>query len=329
MTRKLAFLVTAVVLLASALPATAQQTGKVYRIGFLTSGSPGHSFKPRLAAFRRGLRELGYVEGQNIVIEERYGRGRLERMSELATELIRLEVDLIVTHGGRWAQLADRAAKKAGKTIPMVFAVDADPVGRGFIASLARPGGNITGLSDAHGDLVPKRLELLKRVDPSASRVAVLWDPRIGGSQMKALRAVAPGLGITLLPIVFPGSNVDRAFDAIRRERPDALNVFGYSLMNPYRRRIAEFAVKNRLPTIGTGVVNAEAGMLMSYGTIIADLYHRAASYVDKILKGAKPAELPVEQPTKFYLTLNFKTAKALGFTFPPSILLRADRVIE
>ncbi len=329
MTRTLAFLVTAFAFLAFAHPATAQQTGKVWRIGFLTSGS-GEPFKDWLSAFRQGLRELGYVEGKNIVIEERYGKGRSERMPELAAELVRLKADVIVTHGGRWALLADRAAKKAGRTIPMVFAVDADPVRRGIVASLARPGGNITGLSDAHSDLVPKRLELLKEVVPSASRVAVLWNPRFGAGQLKTLQAVAPRLGVTLLPITFAKpEDVEPAFAALRRARPDALNVFGYAFIARNRKRITDFALGNRLPTIFTIERNVLAGGLMSYGTTLTDLYRRAATFVDKILKGAKPAEMPVEQPTRFYLTVNLKTAKALGITIPRSILLRADRVIE
>ena len=330
MTRKIAGLATALAVFVALAPAAAQAPGKVYRIGFLTSGSPVITFKVRMAAFRQGLRELGYVEGKNIVIEERYGEGRLERMPELAEELVGFKVDVIVTHGGRWAQLADRAAKKAGRTIPMVFAVDADPVGRGIVASLARPGGNITGLSDAHSDLVPKRLELLKEVVPSASRVAVLWNPRFGALQLKALEAVAPRLGVTLLPITFAKpEDVEPAFATIRRERPDALNVFGYSLIATYRTRIADFALQNRLPAISTNERSAMVGFLITYGVKFPDMYRRAATFVDKILKGAKPAEMPVEQPTRFYLTVNLKTAKALGITFPPSILLRATKVIE
>ena len=330
MTRKITILVAAFAVLVATIPAAAQQAGKVYRIGFLTGASPVKTFKARMAAFRQGLRELGYVEGKNIVIEERYGKGRDERMPELAAELVRFKADVIVTHGGRWARLADRVAKKAGRTIPMVFAVDANPVGRGIVASLARPGGNITGLSDSHTDLVPKRLEFLKQVVPSASRVAVLWDPRRGALQLKALQAVAPALGVTLLPIKFANSeDVEPAFAAIRRERPDALNVLGYPLIATYRKRIADFALENRLPAISTAERAAVGGFLMSYGVNFLDMYRRTATYVDRILKGAKPAELPVEQPTRFYLNLNLKTAKALGITFPRSILLRADRVIE
>ncbi len=330
MTRMIAFLITAFAILAFADPASAQQAEKVYRIGFLTAGTPYKAFKGRMAAFRQGMRDLGYVEGKNIVIEERYGKDQFERMPELAGELVGFRADVIVTHGGRWAQLADRVAKKAGRTIPMVFAVDSDPVGKGIVASLARPGGNITGLSDAHGDLVPKRLELLKEVVPSASRVAVLWSPHRGALQLNALQAVAPRLGVTLLPITFgTPEDVEPAFATIRRERPDALNILGYPLIGTYLEQIVDFTLQNRLPAIGTIARHPEAGQLMSYGFEMTDLYRRAATLVDKILTGAKPAEMPVEQPTRFYLTLNAKTAKAIGVTFPQSILLRADRVIE
>ena len=330
MVKQIVILLTTFAFLAAAQPVTAQQTGKVYRIGFLTAGSPVKTFKARMAAFRQGLRELGYVEGKNNVIEERYGKGRFEKMPELAEELVRFKADVIVTHGGRWGKVVDRAAKKAGRTIPVVFAVDADPVGRGIVASLARPGGNITGLSDSHGDLVPKRLELLKEVVPSISRVAVLWDPRRGALQLQALQAVAPRLGVTLLPILFANpEDVEPAFATIRRERPDALNVFGYPLIATYRTRIADFALKNRLPAISTAERSAKVGFLMSYGVNFLDMYRRTATFVDKIFKGAKPADLPVELPTRFYLNINLKTAKALGITFPPSILLRADKVIE
>ncbi len=297
-----------------------------------TWGGSVESFKPRLTAFRQALQKLGYVEGKNIVIDERYGEGRRERLPALAMELVRLKPDVIVTHGGSSARAADRAAKEVGRTIPIVFAVSADPLGGRLVASLARPGGNITGLSDSHGDLVPKRLELLKKVVPSASRVAVLLRPasRSGASQFKALQAVAPTLGVTLLPVAFskPG-DLDRAFADIQRERPDALFVLGYSLVSAYRRQIVEFALKNHLPSIHTTHKWVVLGSLMSYGTNLLDLYRRSATYVDKILNGARPAELPVEQPTRFYLTLNLKTAKVLGIKFPEEVLFRADKVIK
>jgi putative ABC transport system substrate-binding protein len=308
----------------------AQQTGRVYRIGYLTWGGSVEPFKPRLNALRHGLRELGYLEGKNIVIDERYGEGRRDRLPALAMELVRLKPDVIVTHGGSSAQAADRAAKKAGRTIPIVFAVTASPLR--VVASLSRPGGNITGLSDSHSDLVPKRLELFKKVVPSASRVAVLLSPdsRLGARQFKALQAVAPRLGVTLLPVAFSKpDDLEGAFAVIQKERPDALNVLGYSLVAAYRRQIVEFALKNRLPSVHANQSWVLAGGLMSYGTNLLDLYRRSATYVDKILKGAKPADLPVEQPTRFYLTLNLKTAKVLGITFPPELLYRADKVIQ
>jgi len=319
-------------LLAGPLPAEAQQPGKVYRIGFLTPGSPVRGFKRWLAAFRQGLKKLGYVEGKNILIQERYASGRREKLPELAAELVRLKPDVIVTHGGSTARVADQAAKEAGRAIPIVFAVSADPIGDGAVASLARPGGNITGLSDSHSDLLAKRLEFLKEVVPSVSRIAVLWNPAapVIVRQLKALQAEAPALGVTLIPVEFKGGDdLDSAFAAIRKERPDALNVLGYAQVGTYRRQIATFALKNRLPAISTVGRFAEVGLLMTYGTNLVDLYRRAATYVDKILKGAKPADIPVEQPTRFYLTLNLKTAKVLGIKFPPEVLFRADKVIK
>jgi len=330
MSQKLFCFVLCATLLVLSFPAEAQQAGKVYRIGFLTWGGSVEPFKPRLNAFRQGLQELGYVEGKNIVIDERYGEGRRELLPALAMELVRLKPDVIVTHGGSAARAADRAAKKAGRTIPIVFAVTASPLR--VVASLSRPGGNITGLSDSHSDLVPKRLELFKKVVPSASRVAVLFSParRLGASQFKALQAVAPSMGVTLLPVAFSKpDDLDGAFAVIQRERPDALNVLGYSLAGSYRRQIIEFLLKNRLPSVHANHSWVVAGGLMSYGTNLLDLYRRSATYVDKILKGAKPAALPVEQPTRFYLTLNLKTAKVLGIKFPQEVLFRADKVIK
>ncbi len=330
MRKTVAVFVMALALLAAAHPAEAQQAGKVYRIGFLTGASPGGTFKLRLAAFRQGLQELGYVEGENILIDERYAAGRRENLPKLAAELVRLKPDIIVTHGGSVAQTADRAAQAEGRTIPVVFAVDADPIANGTVASLARPGGNITGLSDSHSDLVAKRLALLKEVVPSASRVAVFWDPPHTQSQLKTLQAVAPAIGVSLLPLkVRHADDVRRAFATIRKERPGALNVLGYSQIIAHRGQIVAFTRDIRLPTIFTSERWPMAGGLMSYGVNFLDMYRRAATYVDKILNGAKPADLPVEQPTRFYLTVNLKTAKALGITFPPSILLRATKVIE
>ncbi len=331
MRKTLAVFVMALAILAALHPAAAQQAGKVYRIGFLTRGT-ADAYKPWLTAFRQGLAKLGYRGGINLVIEDRYAAGHRERLPALTAELVGLAPDVIVTHGGSLARAADRAAKQAGRTIPIVFAVDADPVGKGIVASLARPGGNITGLSDYHAELVPKRLALLKEVVPSASRIAVLWSPTnpTSAPQLKVLQATASTSGVTLLPVKFanPG-DVEAAFATLRTQRADALDVLGYSMIATYGKRIAGFALANRLPTIFTLDRWVAAGGLMSYGVNFPDMYRRAATFVDKILKGAKPAEMPVEQPTRFYLTVNLKTAKALGITFPRSILLRADEVIE
>ncbi len=319
-------------LFALSFPAQAQQAGKVYRIGFLTMGSPNRTFKLRMAAFRQGLIKLGYVEGKTIVIEERYAKGRKERLTALASELVRLKVDVFVVHGGRPARAVERAEKKSGRTIPIVFAVSAAPVREGLVASLARPGGNITGLSDFHSDLGPKRLEFLKEITPSISRIAVLWNPNVRTNQfkLKALQAVAPALGLTLVPLKFGNrEDLDRAFASMEKERPDALNALGHALLATHRRRIAKFTLNNRLPAISGIERSAMAGFLITYGVNFHNLYRRAATYVDKILKGAKPADIPVEQPSKFYLTINLKTAKAIGVTVPPGLLFRADKVIK
>ncbi len=314
-------------LLAGPLPVDAQQAGKVYRIGYLSRAS-AQAYRKQLAAFQQGLRDLGYVEGKNILIEERYAVGRKERLPELAAELVRLKVDIFVVQGGQTA----RAARQKSKVIPIVFAIAADPVGMGVVASFARPGGNVTGLSDFHGDLVTKRLELLKEVVPSASRVAVLWSPdtRTHVLQLKDLQAAAPALGVALLPLEVRGpEDFDRAFSAIRKDHPDALNVLGGPLNTRHLRQIADFALKSRLPAIYTIVKFPNFGGLMSYGTNFDALYRRAAYYVDRILKGTKPADLPVEVPTKFDLVINLKTAKQIGVEIPPSVLFRADKVIK
>ncbi len=285
-----------------------------------------------MTAFRQGLRKLGYSEGKNIVIEERYAAGRRKRLPDLAAELVGLNVDVMVTNGHTATRLADRATRRADKAIPDVFALAPDPIGGGLVASLARPGGNVTGLSLSHNILVAKRLELLKEVVPRASRVAVLMNSNLRGHvlRLQHLRTAEGRLGLTILPVEFkePGA-LGRAFAALKQERPDALMHFGLSEIATYQRQITAFALENRLPTIFTIARSVELGGLMSYAASLLDLYRRSATYVDKILKGAKPADLPVEQPTRFYLTVNLKTAKAIGVTFPPSILLRADRVIE
>ncbi len=319
-------------LLAGPLLAEAQLAGKVYRIGFLTTGSPNRTFKLWMAAFRQGLKKLGYVEGKNVIIEERYAKGRKERLSALASELIRLKVDVFVVHASAPAWAVERAAKKAGRTIPIVFAVSGAPVEEGLVASLARPGGNITGLSDSHFDVGPKRLELLKEIAPSASRIAVLWNPNARANlfKLKALQAVAPALGLTLVPLKFGSrEDLDLAFAAMSKERLDALYVMGHALLSSHIRRIFEFTLKNRLPAIYPSGRSVEVGGLISYGVKHIDMYRRAATFVDKILRGARPADIPVEQPTKFYLTINLKTAKAIGVTIPPEVLYRADKVIK
>ena len=309
-------------LLAASLPAEAQQTGKTHRIGYLFHGIAARD-KSLLAAFKQGLKELGYVEGKNIVIEQRYGK-RHQRPA-LAAELVRLKVDIIVTGGG-----GTRAAKKATSTIPIVMTYYADPVRAGLVASLAHPGGNVTGLSDFHADLVTKRLELLKEVVPLASRVAVLLKPghSINRRMLKDIQAAAPALGMTVHPLEAKGpDDIDRAFATIRNERLGGfLQFFG---LEDHRRRIIGLAAKNRVPAIYTLGGWVAAGGLMSYGASWPDLFRRAAVYVDKILRGAKPAGLPVEQPTKFELVINLKAAKQIGITIPPEVLYRATKVIK
>ncbi len=313
-------------LLAAPLPAEAQQRRKVPRIGYLSRDSAeGH--KSLLAAFQQGLRELGYVEGQNITFEYRYAERKPKRLTELAAELVRLKVDIIISGAG---SSGVRAARKATSTIPIVFTFSADPVGIGLVASLARPGGNITGLSDYHGDLVTKRLELLKEIVPSATRVAILFNPNQRSNQpmLKDLQGAAPAFGVTLLPLEAKGPDaIDRAFATISKERPGGfLQLLG---LGQWRRQIVPLVAKSRLPAIYTQDRWVVAGGLMSYGASWPDLFRRAATFVDKILKGANPAELPVEQPTKFEFVVNLKTAKAIGLTISPSILYRADKVIK
>jgi putative tryptophan/tyrosine transport system substrate-binding protein len=308
--------------------AEAQQPEKVYRIGYLTATFPELS-TGWVTTLQRGLRDLGYVEGKNIVIEQRHAAGRPEKLPELATDLVRLKVDIFVVHG---SVPAIQAVRNATTTTPVVMVAVPDPFAGGLVASLARPGGQVTGLSDFHGDLVPKRLDLLKEVAPSASRVAILFDSAdpAASRQLEAVQTAAPTLGVTLLSVEVKGSgrdHIDRAIATLQRVRPDALLVIPFAGVT--QSWLPEYAVKNRLPTIGTIRRWAESGFLMSYGANFQELYGRAATYVDKILKGAKPADLPVELPTKFELVINLKTAKALGLTIPRSLLLRADQVIE
>jgi putative tryptophan/tyrosine transport system substrate-binding protein len=314
-------------LLAAPLAARGQQAANSPRLGFLSSSSSERD-KPRLTAFLKGLRELGYSEGRNIFIEQRYAGGRFEMLPELAAELVRLKVDILVVSGAP----ASNAARNATSIIPIVMTDVSDPVGIGLVASLPRPGGNVTGLSDFNAGVVAKRLELLKEVVPSVLRVGVLLNPANPSNplQMKLTQAAAPALGVTLLPLEAKGpEDIDRAFTAMREERTGALLVFGDPMLGSNNRRIVELAAKARLPATYSRREMADAGGLMSYGAKFTDLSRRAATYVDKILKGAKPGDLPVEQPTKFELVINLKTAKALGLTIPQSVLLRADEVIQ
>jgi putative ABC transport system substrate-binding protein len=314
-------------LFALCLPATAQQPPKVPRIGFLGAASPSAN-TPRTDAFRQGLRELGYVEGKNIVIEYRWAEGKFDRLPDLAAELVRLKVDVVVTAGSA----ATRPAKGATVTIPIVMAQDNDPVGDGFVASLARPGGNITGLSTLAPELSGKRLELLKESAPRLSRVAVFGSSTNPGTA-QALRetelaAGAFGVKLQYLEVRDP-PDIETAFREALKGRADAVLVLGSAVLTSQRKQIAELAAKSRLPTISYLPEFAEDGGLMTYGANIRDLFHRAATYVDKILKGAKPADLPVEQPKKFELIINLKAAKQIGLTIPPNVLARANRVIR
>jgi putative tryptophan/tyrosine transport system substrate-binding protein len=305
----------------------AQSPVKAARIGVLAPGTASLQ-AVRDEAFLYGLKELGYVEGRNIVIEYRYAEGKPERLPALVAELVRLNVDLILTAGDPGV----RAAKQATQTIPIVVAISGDLVGPGFVASLARPGGNITGQTTLISELAAKRLELLKTAFPKVSRVAILWNPtgtdNVAG--LKETEVAARALRIQLVPLdVRRADDFASAFPAALRARADALIVFADAVLLTHRARIADFAAKNRLPAMYGNQDYMDAGGLMFFGPNVADMYRRAATYVDKILKGAKPGDLPVEQPTKFEFIINLKTAKALGLTIPPSLVSRADRVIE
>ena len=315
-------------LYALCLPVEAQQAEKVPRIGYL-SGSPPSAVAQLNEAFRQGLRELGYMEGKNIIIEWRSGEGKRDRFPALAADLVRLKVDLIVTAG----PLVTRAAKEATSTIPIVMAQDPDPVGNGFVASLARPGGNITGLSSLAPGLTGKQLELLKEIVPKLSRVAVFeTSTRPGNAQtLREVELAAGVFGVKLqyLDVLSP-KDIETAFQAAVTERADgALWFVTGSIGNPHRKKVADLAVSSRLPMIYFEREDVEAGALMFYGVNIVDLHRRAAVYVHKILKGAKPADLPVEQATKFDLVINLKAAKQIGLTIPPNVLARADLVIR
>ncbi len=303
---------------------------KVPRIGYLSPNDP-ISDSSRSEPIRLALRQLGYIEGQNIAFEYRYAEGKVDRFPELAAELVRLKVNVIVVGGGTRMV---RAAKNATKTIPIVMVgAGVDPVEAGFVESLARPGGNVTGLTTLSRELGGKRLELLKEAVPKVARVAVLYDatsPGIALDMKEVLQVAARALGLTLQPWeVRRADDFEKVFAALSKERPDGLYMAAGRLMSENQKRIVGFALKNRLPSTYPYVEAVDVGGLMYYGADIADSYRRVAYYVDKILKGAKPADLPVEQPTKFELVINLKTAKQIGLTISPNLLARADRVIR
>jgi putative ABC transport system substrate-binding protein len=314
-------------LLAAPLAAEAQQAGRVYRIGFLSTAS-ATAAASRVEAFRLGLRELGYIEGRNVTIEYRWAEGKDERLPGLAAELVSLKVDIIVTQG----TVPTLAARKASATVPIIMATAGDPVATGLVASLARPGGNITGLTQINPDVTGKRLELLRDMLPGLARVAVLWNPSnpVSGPELRETEAAARSLRLELQALGVKGPDgFGSAFLAMKRERPGALIILSDIMFFGRRQHIADLAASNGLPGIAWTRELAESGVLMTYGPNNADMHRRAAGYVDKVLKGANPADLSVEQPTKFELVINLKTAKALGLTIPPSLLARADQVIE
>jgi putative ABC transport system substrate-binding protein len=308
----------------------AQKAGKVYRIGILDFRFRSTTTDPRFIALRQGLRELGYVEGQKLVLEYRFAKGKRKRIPEIAAELVRLKVDVIVTSP---QPSVIRATQRATRTIPIVIPeIHIDPVEAGFVVSLARPGGNITGLTNRESELHGKRLELLKEAFPRISRVAILWPLPQQKHAMKDIEAAGQALGIQIQSAVYNrrlGCLIECALSAISQERPDALLVASSGFTRTHRARIIEFTAKRRLPTIFGSNIFVDAGGLMSYGANLADLFLRAATYVDKILKGAKPADLPVERPRKFDLMINLKTAKQLGLAIPPEVLYQATKVIK
>jgi putative ABC transport system substrate-binding protein len=305
---------------------TAQPPGKVFRMGWLTVGFPGP--RPDLDGLRQGLRELRYVEGQNLVIEERYAEGKVERLPDLASELVRLNIHVLIAAGGA----AIRAAQQATSTIPIVMTTVSDAVAQGFVGTLARPGGNITGLAGPGVELSGKRLEILKEAAPEVARIAVLWNPAnlTTAPFLPETQAAAQALGVELhvLEVRTP-NDFEGAFAATTSGRAGALIVMPDAFLAYNRTRIVDFAQRNGLPGMYPDREWVDSGGLMSYGSTWTAMFPRAATYVDKILKGVKPADLPVEQPTKFELVINLKTAKALGITIPPTLLFRADEVIK
>jgi putative tryptophan/tyrosine transport system substrate-binding protein len=311
------------------LAARAQQpAGRVYRVGYISLGyreQPLHFIK----AFEEGLRSLGYRVGENVVIEYRFADGEMERLPALAADLVRLGVDIILTGFNPITV----AALKATTTIPIVMTIGLDPVSTGLVASLARPGGNVTGFAvDTGSEILGKRFELLKETLPNLSRLGILFNPDVAltRSRLTSMGETARALGLTLVPVEARGSDaLEQAFATMVRERAQAFVMQGDAVLFNYRGQIAEMALRNRLPAASLQREYAEAGFLLTYGADIRDLYRRSAAFVDKIFKGAKPADLPVEQPTKFELVVNLKTAKALGLQIPPTLLTRADEVIE
>jgi len=328
MNRKGIFFLLAASVLICFHPAEAQQSMKMHRIGFLSGGFPGPSHWT--TTLRTDLRELGYVEGKNIAIESRFAENKPDRLPPMVDELVRLKVDVIVAGGTNDA----RAARNTTKTIPIVMAgIGIDPVEAGLVESLARPGGNVTGITNLSTELGGKRLELLKEAVPKVTRVAVLYDPAAPGSlrELKETLPVPAGaLGLIVRSWeVRAADGFERVFAALRKDRSDGLYVAGGPLMGANGKRIADFALKSRLPSVYGDRGYVDAGGLMYYGADLADIYRRVAYYVDKILKGAKPTDLPVEQPKKFELVINLKTAKQIGLTIPQSMLFRADKVIK
>jgi putative tryptophan/tyrosine transport system substrate-binding protein len=313
--------------LALCYPTEAQQVKKVPLIGFLAVTSP-KDMSLRMTAFRQGLRELGYIEGKTIVVDDRYAEGKLDRLRTMTATLVQRKADVIVTSG----PLGTRTAKEATTTLPIVMAYDNDPVGSGFVASLARPGGNITGLSTHYPEITGKQLELLKEIVPKLARVAVLGDSNepFTAQSLKQTERAARAFGVQLqyLDVKDP-KDVKGALEDARKSRADAAVVLASAIFISQRSQLAELAVKNRIPAVYQASEYVEAGGLMTYGASITDLFRRSAMYVDRILKGAKPADIPVEQPTTFELIINLKAAKEIGLTIPPNVLARADRVIR
>jgi putative ABC transport system substrate-binding protein len=315
--------------LTAPLSSFAQRQGKIWRIGFCYSGSrQSASETGRYDAFMQGMRELGYAEGKDIVIEARFADGKFERLPDLAAELVKMNLDVIVTGGTP----ATQAVQKATKTIPIVFGSAGDPVDGGLIKNLAHPGGNITGLSAIIVDLAPKHLEMLRAMVPKLARVAILTNPSNinGATALRNVQAAALRSGVKVLPVeARTPQEIEKTFSVVARERAGAIIVVADQLFTQQQHQIAELARKHRLPSIAHIRPIAEAGVLMSYGPNYNDMYRRAAAFVDKILKGAKPADLPVEQPTKFELFINGKTAKTLGLEIPQSLLISTDKVLE